>query len=101
MFAFYNQMLSIELNSQTSEIVPLSDELLRASLGGKGLATDLLLKHNPPGVDPLSPENVLIFANGPTSGSNVFGSCRHGVFTKSPLTGFYSESYSARDLMPY
>lgn len=94
MLGFYNQMLSIDLNTQTSKIIPLSDDLLQTTLGGKGLATHLLLEHNPPGVDPLSPENVLIFANGPVSGTNVFGSCRYGVFTKSPLTGFYSESYS-------
>jgi aldehyde:ferredoxin oxidoreductase len=101
MLGFYNQMLSIDLNNQTSEIIPLSDELLQTSLGGKGLATQLLLENIPPAVDPLGPENVLIFANGPVSGSNVFGSCRHGVFTKSPLTGFYAESYSGGTVSEY
>ncbi|MEJ2098430.1 MAG: aldehyde ferredoxin oxidoreductase family protein [Desulfobacterales bacterium] len=101
MLGFYNQMLSIDLNNQTSEIIPLSDELLQTTLGGKGLATHLLLEKIPPAVDPLSPENVLIFANGPVSGSNVFGSCRHGVFTKSPLTGFYAESYSGGTVSEY
>jgi aldehyde:ferredoxin oxidoreductase len=45
-------------------------------------------------VDPLSAENHLIFATGPVCQSALWGSCRYGVFTKSPLTGFYSESYS-------
>ncbi len=45
-------------------------------------------------VDPLSPENHLIFSTGPASGSLVWGSSRYGVFTKSPQTGFYSESYA-------
>jgi len=101
MLGFYNQMLSIDLDAQTSESVPLSDDLLQKTLGGKGLATHLLLENNPPGVDPLSPDNVLIFANGPVSGTQVFGSCRHGVFTKSPLTGFYSESYSGGTVGDY
>ena len=101
MLGFYNQILSIDLDHQTSEIIPLSDELLQATLGGKGLATHLLLESNPPAVDPLSPENVLIFAIGPVGGSNIFGSCRHGVFTKSPLTGFYSESYSGGTVAEY
>jgi hypothetical protein len=35
----------------------LPDELLRKTMGGKGLATHLLLEHNPPRVDPLSPAN--------------------------------------------
>jgi aldehyde:ferredoxin oxidoreductase len=70
-------------------------------LGGKGLATHLLLKHNPPGVDPLSPENHLILATGPFTGSAIWGSCRHGIYTKSPQTGFYSESYSGGTVAEY
>jgi aldehyde:ferredoxin oxidoreductase len=53
-----------------------------------------LLKLNPAKVNPLSPENHLIFATGPVAGGNVWGSSRYGVFTKSPLTGFYAESYA-------
>ena len=42
----------------------------------------------------MSPGNRLIFAMGPISGTTVWGECRYGVFTKSPHTGFYSESYA-------
>jgi aldehyde:ferredoxin oxidoreductase len=52
------------------------------------------MKENPPGVDPLSPKNELIFCTGPATDSRIFGSCWHGVFTKSPLTGIFLESYS-------
>lgn len=48
---------------------------------------------NPPGVDPLAPENCLIFNTGPLGGSTIWGSCRYGVYTKSPLTGIFAESY--------
>lgn len=94
MNAFYNMVLRVNISQESYEMSLLPDETLRTTLGGKGLATHLLLKYNPPGVDPLNEENHLIFAIGPVTGSAVWGSCRHGIFTKSPQTGFYAESYS-------
>jgi aldehyde:ferredoxin oxidoreductase len=101
MKGFYNQILWVDVAERTSRVERLADALLEACLGGKGLASHLLLKHNPPGVEPLDPENHLIFALGPLSGSPVWGSCRHGVFTKSPQTGGYSESYSGGTAAEY
>lgn len=94
MYGFYNMALRINVTQQSFEMQIINDSVLRRSLGGKGLATHLLLRHNPPGVDPLSPENHLIFANGATAGTPIWGSSRYGVFTKSPQTGYYAESYS-------
>jgi aldehyde:ferredoxin oxidoreductase len=94
MHSFYGKVLTIDLTQRRYDVHQVSDDVLAKHLGGKGLATHLLLEHNPPGVDPLGPENRLIFAAGPVAGSSVWGSCRHGVFTKSPLTGYYAESYS-------
>jgi len=94
MHGFYGRILKINLSGQTYEIVPLNDKILSRYLGGKGLATYLLCSTNPQGVDPLSPDNCLIFATGPTTGSLIWSSSRYGVFTKSPQTGFYAESYS-------
>jgi len=94
MHGFYGRILKINLSGQTYEIVPLNDEILSRYLGGKGLATYLLYSSNPQGVNPLSPDNCLIFATGPTTGSLIWSSSRYGVFTKSPQTGFYAESYS-------
>lgn len=94
MHGFYNRILKIDLNKRSFEIEAVSEEIYRTYLGGKGLASYLLYKLNPAGVDPLSPENHLIFATGPVAQSSVWGSSRYGVFTKSPQTGFYSESYS-------
>jgi aldehyde:ferredoxin oxidoreductase len=98
MLGFYNMVLKVDAAQQSYELQPISDALLERTLGGKGLATHLLLQNNPAGVDPLGADNHIIFANGPTSGSGISGSCRHGVFTKSPQTGFYSESYSGGKL---
>jgi aldehyde:ferredoxin oxidoreductase len=93
MFGFHNLVLYVDVTRQSFDVQVISDQVLERTLGGKGLATYLLLRHNPPMVDPLSPKNHLIFAAGPVAGTSVWGSCRHGVFTKSPQTGYYSESY--------
>jgi len=94
MDGFYGRILKIDLSSKRFDIEPVEDAVYETYLGGKGLASYLLYELNPPGVDPLAPENTLIFANGPLAGSTVWGSCRYGVYTKSPLTGFFTESYS-------
>lgn len=94
MFGFHNMVLRVNVARKSFDLKMMSDNILGRTLGGKGLATYLLLEHNPPGVDPLSSDNHLVFATGPVAGTGVWGSCRHGVFAKSPQTGFYSESYS-------
>jgi aldehyde:ferredoxin oxidoreductase len=94
MHSRYGKILKVDLSTQTYNILTLDEAVYSKYLGGKGLGSYLLYKHNPPKVDPLSAENCLIFATGPVCGTNVWGSCRYGVFTKSPLTGFYAESYS-------
>jgi aldehyde:ferredoxin oxidoreductase len=94
MKGFYNQILKVNLSDRSYQVEPLPDKLLEKFLGGKGIATHLLMEYNPPGVDPLSPENHLILATGPVCGTPIWGSCRYGIYTKSPQTGFYSESYS-------
>jgi aldehyde:ferredoxin oxidoreductase len=94
MFGFYGRILRINLTEKSYHVEDLDEMLYRRYLGGKGLASWLLYQSNPPGVDPLHPDNCLIFATGPVTGSKVWGGCRYGVFTKSPQTAFYSESYS-------
>ena len=94
MYGFYGRFLKVDLTDRTYDIVTLPDSVLLKYLGGKGLASYLLYSMNPEGVDPLSPDNCLIFATGPITNSIIWGSSRYGVYTKSPQTGFYSESYS-------
>ena len=94
MKGFFNKALRIDLSARTSREEPIPDSIFERYLGGKGLGTHLLMRENPPGVDPLSPENRLIFCLGPATDSRIYGGCRHGLFTKSPLTGIYTESYA-------
>jgi aldehyde:ferredoxin oxidoreductase len=94
MKGFFNRLLRINLRSGQSCVEPIPNRVLETYLGGKGLGTYLLLKNNPPGIDPLSPGNRIIFTTGCATDLKVHGSSRYGVYTKSPQTGIYSESYS-------
>ncbi|AXR82224.1 Aldehyde ferredoxin oxidoreductase [Natrarchaeobaculum sulfurireducens] len=73
---------------------PIPDSWLERHLGGRGLGIRLLLESMSAGVDPLGPENRLVFAAGPLSGYSVPGSSRYWVGARSPLTGSLGESYS-------
>ena len=93
MDGIYGRILKIDLSLKHFDIESIDAAIYETYLGGKGLASYLLYQLNPPGVDPLAPENTLIFTNGPFGGSTIWGSCRYGVYTKSPLTGLFAESY--------
>jgi len=94
MHGFYNKILNIDLSKKEFNTEKIDEKIYTKYLGGKGLASWLLAERNPEGVDPLGSENHLIFATGSVTGGMTWGSSRYGVFTKSPLTGFYAESYS-------
>jgi aldehyde:ferredoxin oxidoreductase len=94
MKGFFNQLLRIDLTHRKSTVEPIPESILRSYLGGKGLGSYLLLRENPPHIDPFSPENRLIITSGPLADTPFYGSSRYAVFTKSPQTGIYSESYS-------
>ncbi len=94
MKGLFNKILRINLGKKTFQEETIPDSVYENFLGGKGQGIYLLMKENPPGVDPFSPKNRLIFCLGPVTDSRIYGSCRYGAFTKSPLTGIFSESYS-------
>ncbi|MCL6561185.1 MAG: aldehyde:ferredoxin oxidoreductase, partial [Firmicutes bacterium] len=100
MKGFYGKLLRVDLGSQTFQEEPVPQEVLKRYLGGKGLGSYLLLKNVAAGIDPLSPENKLIFVAGPATGTRVPGSSRYGVYSKSPLTGGYAESYAGGKVAP-
>ncbi|MFC1959591.1 aldehyde ferredoxin oxidoreductase family protein [Chloroflexota bacterium] len=81
------KILDIDLTSGQIDSYPLDMEMARLYLGGRGLGARLLWDLVGPEVEPLSPENVLIFATGPVTGSGFQTSNRFSVSTKSPLTG--------------
>jgi len=90
---YQNRILKIDLTREKIWTERLNEKIMRRFLGGKGLGTYLLYHALKPGTDPLSPDNVLIFVNGPLTGTIAPTSSRLGVFTKSPATGAYLDSY--------
>lgn len=91
---YFQRLLYIDLGRQSYEIRPLDPELLSQTLGGKGLAVHLFQQLVQDPIHPFSADNPLIFALGPVADTPVWGSTRFGVFTKSPLTGCFNESYA-------
>ena len=81
-------------NGKISEEFPDS-ETLKLYLGGAGLATKYLIDEVPKGIDPLGPENKLIFMTGPLTGTPSPSTGRYSVVAKSPLTGLWAQANSA------
>lgn len=80
-------ILDIDLSSGTIRTSPLDMQMARLFLGGRGLGGRMLWDMVGPEVDPLAPENVLIFATGPLTATGAPTTNRFSVSTKSPLTG--------------
>ena len=84
---YTGNILRVNLSNNTTSVETLDELTLRRYLGGAGLVTYYLWKELKQGVDPLSPDNKLIFALGPVSGINLAGAARACIGAKSPLTG--------------
>lgn len=95
MYGYHGKVMLIELDEQSIRWESLDETVLRRFLGGTGLGAYLLYTYSPPGVDPLSPENPLIFVTSPLVGSRLTTSSKFAVVTKSPLTGFIGDSLSS------
>ena len=83
----YNgKILRVNLTSETVTAEEIDALFCRKYLGGAGFIAYYLLREVKPGMDPLGPENKIIFALGPLTGLSLGGCARHTVGAKSPLT---------------
>ena len=89
------KIIRVDLTTGSWEIETLSEEFYRLYPGGKALAGYILLNEMPANVGPLSPENVLVIANGLLTGAPVSTATRYIVSARSPLTNAYGESEAA------
>jgi aldehyde:ferredoxin oxidoreductase len=81
------KLLRVNLTKGTVKPEPLNMDWARAYLGSRGLAAKYLTSEIDPKVDPLSPDNKIIWATGPLTGTMASTGGRYTVSTKSPLTG--------------
>ncbi len=93
MAAWTGKMAIINLADQKIRVERIPDDILKNFLGGRGLGVRLFFEFSRPEIDPLSPENPLIFTVGPLTGLAPM-SGRHSVVSKSPLTGTIFDSNS-------
>ena len=89
---YANRIAWVDLTEGNVEFKPIPEDLARKYIGGRGLGVKFVFD-NGPEVDPLSPENILCFMNGPLTGSEANMSGRMAVVTKSPLTGTITDSH--------
>lgn len=95
MFGYMGKILRVNLSSgKITEEFP-DENTLKTLLGGIGLATKYLLEEVDKGIDPLGPENKLIFMTGPLTGTPSPSTGRYSVVAKSPLTGIWGHANSA------
>ncbi|MBQ1362386.1 MAG: aldehyde ferredoxin oxidoreductase, partial [Oscillospiraceae bacterium] len=85
--AYYERIARINLTTGEIKTEPLDLEVAKKFIGGRGLGTKILYDEGVATVDPLSPDNKLVYITGPMTGSNSPSSGRYMVVTKSPLTG--------------
>lgn len=81
------KILRVNLTEGSCTTEPLNMEWAADYLGQRGLGSKYLVEEVDPKVDPLSPDNKLIFATGPLTGTACSTSARYSVITKGALTG--------------
>jgi aldehyde:ferredoxin oxidoreductase len=94
MYGWTGTVLRVNLTTRQITKEPLQADWARDFIGGRGLGARYLLAEVSPSVDPLGPENKLIFATGPLTGTNASCGSRYMVVTKGPLTNAITTSNS-------
>lgn len=84
---YMGKILRVNLTDRTFSEENVPEKLARDFIGGAGFGIKFLFDEVPSGTDALGPDNKLIFAVGPLSGTSAFCASRMAVVAKSPLTG--------------
>ena len=90
----FGRFLEIDLSKEKTNEIEVEPEVIRKFIGGKGIGAYFLYTLLKPKTDPLSPDNLLMFLNGPLTGTPFPSSGRMVVVTKSPLTGLYLDCHA-------
>jgi aldehyde:ferredoxin oxidoreductase len=87
MHGWMSKILQVDLTTGTCTVEPLDPIVVKNYIGGRGLGIYYLNQEVDPKIDPLSPDNILVMATGPLTGTGAPTGARYMVMTKSPLTG--------------
>ncbi|MFT5502877.1 MAG: aldehyde:ferredoxin oxidoreductase [Gammaproteobacteria bacterium] len=91
---WHNQILRINLTTGSCSTEPLNQAWAQEYLGQRGLGTKYFVEEVDPTIDPMSPQNKLIFATGPLTGTSAPTGGRSSAITKGALTGAIAASNS-------
>jgi len=94
MAGYCGKIIRVNLTTGNIAIEDLDLTIAERFIGGRGLGTYFLTRQIDPAVDPLGPDNTLIFATGPLTGTTAPTAGRYMVITKSPLSGTIASSNS-------
>jgi aldehyde:ferredoxin oxidoreductase len=94
MYGWTGKLLRVNLTEGTITTEALRKPWAEEYIGARGLGSKYLYEEVDPAVDPLSPENKIIFATGPLTGTLATSGGRYNVVTKGPLTGTIAASNS-------
>jgi len=100
MYGWSGTILRVNLTTETITKQATDPKDAALFLGARGLGDKLYIDEVDPKIDPLSPENKLIIAPGPFSGTFAPSGGRYHVVTKSPLTGAIAGSNSGGTFGP-
>ena len=87
------QIGRIDLSTGSVVVEKLKIGMAREYIGGTGFAARILWDELKPQADPLGPDNILVIATGPSTGTLMHASGRFMMAAKSPLTHFWGESH--------
>ena len=88
----FDRLLKVDLSSGRLIEATIPAEYVRDYIGGSGLAARLLWDYADPALDPLAPQNPLLWITGPLTGSNGPCTGRFTICGRSPQTGLWGES---------
>ncbi|HBH27742.1 MAG: aldehyde ferredoxin oxidoreductase family protein [Desulfofustis sp. PB-SRB1] len=92
----YNgKILAVNLSDETIEVRELDERWYRTYFGGSGIIGKILCDEVAADVDPLGPDNVLVFACSVVTGAPLAGFNRYAIGAKSPLTGGFARTEAA------
>jgi aldehyde:ferredoxin oxidoreductase len=85
-FGYHGKILHLHLDDLTIDVETPSEDFYQTYFGGSAMGLYYLLKNTPAGADPLGPENTLVLAVSPLTGTPISGQSRMTAVAKSPLT---------------
>ncbi len=92
--SYAGKALRVDLTSGKHKIEDLDPDFAKKHIGGRGFGSKILYEELTPGIDPLSPKNILVFSTGALLGTATPAASRTTLSFKSPLSGLHGDAAS-------